>query len=369
MTTTLAPHPETLFDNGKPVTWFVDDQVAQGRWREEVIAPEVTGLSRPITVLRASRRSNLIVFKWHGDKDTFCPPSWFDLALGNGACGYGCRSCFLMLTFRAMRDPMRHVLYENYGAFEQATRNWLTSADRRPQHTLGIGIDRSDSLLYEGVANAGHVRRLAPLFASAKTNPHGCKMILLTKSANSHYLAEIAPTHRNNVVVTFSLNPEAVADLWEGKYPDTGERITPPIARRLEAALHAQALGYEVRARIDPILTPEGWQDLYAAFFAEIARMGINFRYFTLGTYREKNVALDFWREKWGLLPMEWEPTDLEQDGTHRHLPPSRRLEIYRAVRDLIRRELPQARVSLCKETHAVRKALMLCNADCNCLR
>ncbi|HLB50416.1 MAG TPA: hypothetical protein VJL59_25620 [Anaerolineales bacterium] len=128
-------------------------------------------------------------------------------------------------------------------------------------------------------------------------------------------------------------------------------------------------LSYEVRVRVDPILTPPRWEELYADFVAEVARMGINFRYWTLGTYREKNKQLDAWRERWGLPAMEWEPDDMVADGTHRHLPPTRRIEIYRAVRDIIRHELPQAKVSLCKETHEVRKAVILCNADCNCLR
>lgn len=351
---------------GKPITWYVDEQVAEGNWDVETIPAEVVGLSRPLTVFRAPRHTNLVTYDWHGDSETFCPPMWWDLAIGSGACGLGCRACFLMLTHRIRRDPWRHLLYDNVEDFAHAVEKWLIDSQRRPQHTMGIGIDRSDSLLYEGVT--GHIRRLAPFFANPETNPNNCRMILLTKSANTHYLSEIAPDDRKNVVVTFSLNPEPIADLWEGKWLD-GERITPTIARRLEAALYAQELGYEVRVRVDPILTPPGWEELYADFVAEVARLGINFRYWTLGTYREKNKQLDGWRERWGLMPMEWEPTDLVSDGTHRHLPPERRIEIYRAVRNLICRELPQAKVSLCKETHGVRKVLALCNSDCNCLR
>ena len=352
--------------NGRPITWYVDEQVENGNWTQEIIPAEVVGLSRPLAVFRAPRRTNLVTYDWHGDAETFCPPMWWDLAIGSGACGLGCRACFLMLTHRIRRDPWRHLLYDNLGDFTHAVEKWLTDPRRRPQHTMGIGIDRSDSLLYEGVT--GHVRRLAPLFASPTINPNNCRMILLTKSANTHYLADIDPIDRKNVVPTFSLNPESVADLWEGKWPD-GERITPSIARRLEAAAFAQELGYEVRVRVDPILTPPGWEEMYADFVAEVARMGINFRYWTLGTYREKNKQLDAWRERWGLPEMEWEPSDMVADGTHRHLSPERRIEIYRTVRNIIRCELPQAKVSLCKETHEVRKAVMLCNADCNCLR
>ena len=346
---------------------YVEDKIRSGAWRQETLPADVVGLSRPITVARAHRKDNLIVWKWHGDHETFCPPMWWDLAIGSGPCGFGCRSCYLLLTFRAMRDPMRHLLYDNINDYTRAGERWLLAPERRSQHTLGLGIDRSDSLLYEGVID--HIHNLAPLFGNPTANPRGCKLILLTKSANTHLLQDIAPADRANVIVTFSLNPEPIANLWEGLWPDTGERITPPIQRRLEAALLAQQLSFEVRARIDPILTPDSWQDCYADFIAQVRGMGIEFRYWTLGTYREKNAQLDHWRAAWGLPAMEWEPSDLAQDGTHRHLPTERRVEIYRAVADAIRREFPQAAISLCKETHAVRKEVGLCNAWCNCLR
>jgi DNA repair photolyase len=353
---------------GKPITWYVEQQLAEGKWRLETVPADVVGLSRPLSVFRAARKTNLVTHKWHGDQNTFCPPMWWDLAIGSGACGLGCRACFLMLTHRIKRDPWRHLLYDNVKDFAQSVEKWLLSPDRRRQHTLGVGIDRSDSLLYEGIT--GHVRRLAPLFGDPSKNPQGCKLVLLTKSRNTRYLGEIAPEHRSNVVVSFSLNPEPVADLWEGKWPD-GVRITPPVADRLEAARLTQWLGYEVRVRIDPILTPPGWLEYYSDFVAQVKSMRINFRYWTLGTYREKNAQLDAWRERWGPLPMEWQPNNerLVRDGTHWHLPEDQRIQIYQSTRDIIQKQYPLAKVSLCKESHTVRSKLNLCNADCNCLR
>ena len=358
----------TLTDSqGRSVDWWVQEQVAAGRWREETIPADVVGLARPMTVFRARRKTNLIMFDWHGDEQTFCPPMWSDLAIGSGACGLGCRTCFLMLTHRVRRDPSRHLLYDNLDDFRRAAERWLIDPQRRPQHTLGVGIDRSDSLLYERVAP--HVHNLAPLFGEPRFNPRGNPLILLTKTANTSSLDDIDTAHRHAIKVTFSLNPEAIADLWEGKYED-GSRITPQVAHRVEAAKHAQDLGFEVRARIDPILTPEGWEEHYRAFFAEIKRLGIHFTYYTLGTFRQKNDQLAVWAAYWGLRPMEWqpEPGEMVKHGTHEHLPAERRLAIYTAVRDMIRAEWPGARVSLCKETNDVRKAAGLCNADCNCL-
>jgi DNA repair photolyase len=354
---------------GRSILWFVEEQVAEGSWREEEIPAQVVGLNRPLRVCRTSRKTNLITHSWHGGRSTFCPPMWWDLAIGSGPCGLGCRACFLMLTHRIKRDPLRHLLYDNLDDFVSAAERWLGDPARRRQHTLGIGIDRSDSLLYEGVIE--HVRSLAPLFGTPSINTKGNKLILLTKSSNTHYLDDIQPKNRSSIVASFSLNPEPIADLWEGKWPDTGERITPSISDRLDAAKHAQELGFEIRVRLDPILTPANWQEDYAAFVADVKERGLIFQSWTLGTYREKNSQLDGWRARWGLPAMEWQPEEDEliKDGTHWHLSSKQRVMIYRSVRDIIRGVFPQARVSLCKESHAVRKQLNLCNADCNCLR
>lgn len=358
----------TIASTGKPVNWYVEDKILNEEWRQEEIPADVVGLSRSIKVFRASRKTNLVTYAWHGDVNTFCPPMWWDLAIGSGACGLGCRSCFLMLTHRIMRDPWRHLLYDNINDFVSASEKWLNYPKRRRQHTLGVGIDRSDSLLYEGVT--GLVRQLAPIFGSINFNSLGCKLILLTKSINTRYLSDIAPDHRQNIVVSFSLNPEPIADLWEGKWPD-GVRITPTIKQRLEAALIAQELGFDVRVRIDPILTPVEWQSHYKDFILQVKNLKLNFSYWTLGTYREKNSQLQSWSKKWGLSEMEWQPdsNDMVHDGTHWHLAHQRRLEIYEFVTNSIRKDFPNAKVSLCKETHTIRKTLALCNADCNCLQ
>ncbi len=308
-----------------------------------------------------------------------------------------------MLTHRAFNDPMRHRLYDNVDDYYACVGRWLLAKTWRhpnrkaeqvslsPRTTLGLGIDRSDSLLYEGVT--GHARRLIPLFVDSETNPDGRRLVLLTKSANTHYLdwrqddpefpvfsrvcGEAAAKHGGripNVSVTFSLNPDPIADLWEGKWPDTLARITPHIDRRLAAAQTAAELGFDVRWRLDPILPVDSWQDLYRHWLGDaVARFRAQPSRITLGTYREKNSTLDVWRAKWGLPPMEWDAPALTQSGTHFRLSHQERLEIYRylqaaideAWREQGRRVPP---VGVCKESHGLRRELGLTNGYCNCL-
>ncbi|MHC4697268.1 MAG: radical SAM family protein [Planctomycetota bacterium] len=321
-------------------------------------------MRRDLPIFLADRKSDPVVHDWHGDKNTFCPPVYWDLAIGSGPCGFGCRGCYLLGTFRAMRDPLQPLVYENLAFFWDAARQWLVSPHRRSCHTLGLGTDRSDSLLFEGATH--HARHLIPMFADRARNPLGCKLFLLTKSKNARFL-EGLPTQ--NIAVSFSLNPQPIADLWEGKWPDTLERIPPPIDERCAASLQVQRMGFEVRWRIDPILTPAGWHAQYRKFFSEAAATGNRPTRITLGTFRETRASLDYWRQRWNLPPMGWRPRVLRRDGTHRHAPIVHRVRTYRAIAAMCAEFFPDSILALCKETKAVWSMSGLASAPCNCLK
>jgi len=337
-----------------------------------VIPAALTGTPRDCRVLVARRDTDLIEFSASDDPGAPCRPRWADLALGRGPCSYQCRFCFLLLNHAGRVDPSCPVVYDHGEAAEREVRAWL-SADtwrlpwsrgrevpRQTLDTLGLGSNQLDSLLYEGYT--GVARRVIPLFADPATNPKGNDLLLQTKSANVHFL-EGLPTE--NVTVVFSLNPESVADLWEGKYED-GVRITPPIRTRLEASRRAQQMGFEVRWRFDPILSPEGWQGMYRDFIREAAEVGGRPTRVTLGTYRERSPDLQEWRRFWGLPAPEWEPGELVQDGTHRHLPTEQRMLLYRTVIQQIAEVWPQMpRVDLCKEPSDIRQAVGLTGPSC----
>ena len=68
-----------------PRTRFVLDQIARGVWRESTISASLTGLSRDMPIFFAARKTDPIVHDWHGDRQTYCPPLYRDLAIGSGA--------------------------------------------------------------------------------------------------------------------------------------------------------------------------------------------------------------------------------------------------------------------------------------------
>ncbi len=320
------------------------------------------GLAEPLEVYRASRSGKFVEPWGRSDGVGYCPQHWADVKIGHGACGFRCRACFLMATHRIMANPARHVLYENTDKCLRTVKRWLQKPDRR---SLGLGIDCSDSLLYEGVT--GLARSIIPLVASPETNPKGVRLILLTKSTNDRYLAGL-PTSK--VVVSYSLNPEPIADLWEGKFTD-GTRVTPPIADRVASSLRAAEMGFEVRWRVDPILTPPGWREQYVAFLQAAARKGARPTRITLGTYRENSPSLLTFAERWGLPPMEWIPPELSKEGMHGHVVKDERVGVYRQVIRTIRQAWRgtghRPEVALCKETAGVRKAVGIDHDRCNC--
>jgi hypothetical protein len=91
--------------------------VREGIWKPEVVPAEVAGVARDLTIYRAERKTHLITYDEHGDPETRCPSRWADIRIGSGACGFGCRACFLMLTQRMMRDPLSPLIYSNVEHF------------------------------------------------------------------------------------------------------------------------------------------------------------------------------------------------------------------------------------------------------------
>lgn len=348
--------------DGKPYDYVVQRQVDRGDLRLEVIPAEVLGLARPLEVYRKRRNGKLITPWVNKDTYTFCPEHASDMMIGQGSCGLRCRCCYLVATHRLFADPSRHILYDNMDDFVRAAARWFMNPPRR---SLGIGIDHSDSLLYEGLT--GYARQIIPMAASATTNPEGCKLIMLTKSINVHYLEGLPA---KNVVVSFSINPTGISDLWEGRFDDS-VRVSPTIPKRMEASLFAQQTGFELRWRVDPILHPPGWEVMYGDFFADAVRRGLRPTRITLGMYRTNSLNVPQLARKWGLPPIEWQPARLIRTGNRYREPVEVKIPIYEKIVAMIRKAWHgtghEPIVAFCKEPLEIHKTFGGPNGRCNC--
>ena len=146
-------------------------------------------------------------------------------------------------------------------------------------------------------------------------------------------------------------------------------RTTLPIEERVRASIRVQEMGFEVRWRVDQILTPPGWRSEYRGFFRDAARSGARPTRITLGTYRENSPSLKTTAAVWGLPSMEWIPETPEEDGMHAHLSRRERVEIYSAIFELVVEtwEDRAPAVALCKEPIEVRRAVGVDHELSNC--
>ena len=82
------------------------------------------------------------------------------------------------------------------------------------------------------------------------------------------------------MILSYSLNPQIVADLFE-----TNPQAT--IKERIAAAsLAKNSGGYSSRVRIDPIIPIDNWKKLYREFLIKMRDLNFIPERFTLGIYR-----------------------------------------------------------------------------------
>jgi len=160
------------------------------------------------------------------------------------------------------------------------------------------------------------------------------KLLLLTKSTVVNNLLEINP--HNQVIVSFSLNAEPVAERWEH---------APSVKMRIQAAKKVFEAGYETRIRIDPIVPYPGneWKRYYAELidliFSEIYPSRI-----TLGSLRGLQSTINEAQDK------SWVDYLTEPSKWGKRIPFDLRHEAFATVIDYLKEKHGYDSVALCKE-------------------
>lgn len=250
-------------------------------------------------------------------------PHFYELVLSNG-CPYDCNYCYLRLTFRGRTDP---VLFCN---------SW----DR-----VRCELEGSPSGVYSTGELADSLAATPPLLAQALdwfSAQDQRYLLLVTKSVNLSSLSNRPPSPQ--VIVSFSVNSQTAAELYEHSAPD-------PL-QRLEAATRLKDMGWRVRIRIDPIIVETGlpgYEEICGAVRTLEPEM------VTVGTLRQYPGLHRFAREapRLGLRKAD--------DGRMRY-PVQTRVAVYRAIARWLDRN-----PALCKETDEVWDALGWSFDGCNC--
>ena len=256
---------------------------------------------------------------------------YFNIHLQSG-CPYDCSYCILQAY---LEDKDRAVFHSNWPDLRDELAAFLAS---HPGARLGTG-ELSDSLAYEAAFPSA--ARIVGLFRDFPAAVFEFK----TKSDAVGALLDI-PAPPPNIVVSWSLNPAALARREEHR--------APSLARRLRALAAVQEKGYKVGIHFDPLVLFPGWQEHYRRLIGDLGRVVRPGRvaWWSLGALRfppelKKHILRrQGSRLFWGEL--------LEgADKKIRYFTPLR-LELFRFVRDEIRsrfsRQIP---LYLCMEDAA----------------
>ena len=174
----------------------------------------------------------------------------------------------------------------------------------------------------------------------------GCWFELKTKSVNVGNLLELdcAP---ENVVVSWSVNPQVVID--------SEESGAPGLAQRLVAARKVQDKKFRLGFHFDPIFNFEGWEDHYRQVVRDIYAVAApgSVAWISLGCLRFSAWLAPYYHERFGRHPLlAGELNPVPPDGKYRYPQPVR-IDIYRKMYRWIREFDREVYVYLCMENEA----------------
>lgn len=338
--------PNVVKDASNILSAISDEASVQGRI--------VTGKR----VLYVSPAGNDVVKPFEFEEDRMVCPEFEKLILTSNGCYYNCDWCFLKSTYRANQNYI--TVRVEYDAIKEQILKVLKTASPPVMFNTG---EMGDSLSLEHLTGAA--REFIPWFAE-QANGY---MYMLTKSDNVRSILNLE--HKGHTVLAWSINSALVAHQFE-----TG---ASKVVDRLRAARDAQAAGYPVRIRLDPIVPVKDWKRLYSeeikAIFDYVKPERI-----TLGTLRFEpalyNQRSSYFTPRLVKLldSLEIQPMldkaklDSGKQSVGKYsFTPETRSEIFQFAINEIRKH-SECDIALCKETHDVWQAVGLNPAQCKCV-
>lgn len=180
-------------------------------------------------------------------------------------CLYDCRYCFLQGMFKSAN----YIVFVNYEDFHKEI---LQTAERNRGGAFFFSGYDCDSLAMEPVTN--FAKSFLPVFDTIQSST----LELRTKSTQIRSLLEIGAL--NNVICSFSINPQEIIELFEDK--------TPRLESRINSIQKLSFAGWRIGLRFDPIIATNNFKEVYESCFRKIFKTIAkeNIDSISLGTFR-----------------------------------------------------------------------------------
>jgi spore photoproduct lyase len=281
------------------------------------------------------------------DKNT-CPNYWHFSPYG--FCPYDCKYCYLAGTPGVKFSPTVKVFLN----LEQILNQIGKAACQLTKPTAFYLGKLQDSLALDSLT--GYSRIMIPFFARRKY----ARLTLLTKCGDIENLLDLE--HNDHTILSWSLNPTDVSDIFEANIPSISERIS--------AMQRCEKAGYHIRAVVMPIIPIENWQQIYRDFLKSLLT-NVKLDRITLGQICSYSTAMQLTEGKLGhknVISNQLEKAK-SPDGRIR-FPDQLRTDIYKHLIGYIRQQKPDLQIGLCLEEKNIFKALGMETAigRCNCV-
>ncbi|MCE5340543.1 MAG: hypothetical protein LLF92_05370 [Planctomycetaceae bacterium] len=273
-----------------------------------------------------------------------CFPYYKLVPLSNG-CPYHCVYCYLA------------YVYRRYGAFIKININYSKMLEQiqklslQSQNKICFNLgEMLDSLAFDHITNISSL--LIPFFGNLKNS----YLMMLTKSCNIDNLLKLKPN--NQVVVSWSLNPQTIIDNYELGTADLEERIN--------AAKQCQQHGYRIRFRIDPGILCDNWKREYASLIEKIFR-NTEPENITIGTLRLFKGHTKLSQKAYNInSDLFASLCETAEDGKLRYST-EKRIEFYKFMIENIS-SYNKTSLAICREDNEIYQHLNFKPQICNCI-
>ena len=277
-----------------------------------------------------------------------CPNYWHFSPYG--FCPYDCKYCYLAGTPGVKFSPTVKVFLNLEHILSQIDK----AACQLTKPTAFYLGKLQDSLAMDSLT--GYSKIMVPFFTRQKY----ARMTMLTKSDNVENLVGLE--HNGHTILSWSLNPPEVSEMFETNVPSISERIS--------AMQQCAKAGYPIRAVVMPIIPVENWQCVYREFLKSLLT-NIELDRITLGQICSYSTAMQLTEGKLGRQNVISDQLEKAKspDGRVR-FPGQLRMEVYKHLIEYIRQQKPDLQIGLCLEEKTIFKALGMEAAigRCNCV-